>query len=332
MTSSASETMRAVQVSHYGDPGVLQVRAVPRPTVSAGELLVRVRASTVSSGDARVRAMRVPPGMKLLGRLALGWRGPRRAVLGTDLAGEVVEVGAGVTRFRVGDAVVAFVGAAMGAHAEYVKLREDAPLLPMPEGLSWEEAAALPFGACTALHYLRREARLQPGERVLILGASGAVGAAAVQISRHDGAAVTAVCSAANAALARELGATEVLDYHTHDFTRGSERYDVVMDCIGGTDYARAARVLRPGGRLLRVVCGLGGLVAALWQGRLSGHRVIAGVSPGSLEDLSAALDLARKGALRPVIDATFPLARVAEAHARVDSGRKRGSVVLAMA
>ena len=234
MTSSASETMRAVQVSHYGDPGVLQVRAVPRPTVSAGDVLVRVRASTVSSGDARVRAMRVPPGMKLLGRLALGWRGPRRAVLGTDLAGEVVEVGAGVSRFRVGDAVVAFVGAAMGAHAEYVKLREDAPLLPMPEGLSWEEAAALPFGACTALHYLRRAARLQPGERVLILGASGAVGAAAVQISRHDGAAVTAVCSAANAELASELGATEVLDYNTHDFTRGQATYDIVMDCIGG--------------------------------------------------------------------------------------------------
>jgi NADPH:quinone reductase-like Zn-dependent oxidoreductase len=293
--------------------------------------LVRVRAASVSSGDARVRAMRVPPGMQTLGRLALGWRGPRHRVLGTDLAGEVVAVGAGVTRLRVGDPVVAFVGAAMGAHAEYVRLREDDAVLPMPEGLSWEEAAAIPFGATTALHYLRRAARVQRGERVLILGASGAVGVAAVQIARHDGAEVTAVCSAANAAMARELGAARVIDYATEDFTRGEETWDVVMDCIGATDYARCARVLRPGGRLLRVVCGLHGLIAALWQGRTRGHRVIAGVSPGNVEDLRAAMDLVREGALRPVIDAAIPLARVAEAHARVDTGRKRGSVVLTM-
>jgi NADPH:quinone reductase-like Zn-dependent oxidoreductase len=268
--------------------------------------------------------------MQFLGRLALGWRRPRHPVLGTDLAGEVMAIGAGVMQRRVGDAVVAFVGAAMGAHAEFVRLREDAAL-PMPDGLTFEQAAALPFGACTALHYLRRAARLQAGERVLILGASGAVGAAAVQIARHDGAHVTAVCSAANAALVSELGANDVIDYAHEDFTRGAGRWDVVMDCVGATDYARTARVLRPGGRLLRVVCSLGGLFAALWQGRSRGHRVIAGVSPGRVEDLRVALDLARAGALRPVIDATFPLAQVAEAHARVDSGRKRGSVMLRM-
>lgn len=328
---SNTETMQAVEMTRYGDPSVLELRAVPRPKPGAGEILVRVRAASVSSGDARVRSLRMPPGMKLLGRLALGWRRPRHPVLGTDLAGEVVAIGAGVTQRRVGEAVVAFVGAAMGAHAELVRLREDAAL-PMPDGLSFEQAAALPFGACTALHYLRRMARLRAGERVLILGASGAVGAAAIQIARHDGADVTAVCSAANAALVRELGASTVIDYTHDDFTRGDARWDVVMDCVGATDYAQTARVLRPGGRLLRVVCSLGGLIAAAWQGRTRGHRVIAGVAPGSIEDLRTALDLARAGALRPVIDATFPLARVAEAHARVDSGRKRGSVILTIA
>lgn len=325
-----TDTMQAVAVTRYGDPGVLELRALPRPEPRAGEILVRVRAASVSSGDARVRSLRMPPGMQLLGRLALGWRRPRRPVLGTDLAGEVVAVGAGVTKRRVGEAVVAFVGAAMGAHAELVRLREDAAL-PMPDSLTFEQAAALPFGACTALHYLRRAGQLRRGERLLILGASGAVGAAAVQIARHDGAHVTAVCSAANAALVRELGATSVIDYAREDFTLGTARWDVVMDCVGATDYARTARVLQPGGRLLRVVCGLGGLVAATWQGRWRGHRVTAGVSPGSVEDLRAALDLARAGALRPVIDAIFPLSQVADAHARVDSGRKRGSVVLRM-
>jgi NADPH:quinone reductase-like Zn-dependent oxidoreductase len=327
---SITSTMQAVEVTRYGDPEVLELRVVPRPKPAAGEILVRVRAASVSSGDARIRSLRMPPGMLFLGRLALGWRRPRRPVLGTDLAGEVVEIGAGVTQHRVGDAVVAFVGAAMGAHAELVRLKEEAAL-PMPDTLTFEQAAALPFGACTALHYLRRAAQLRAGERVLILGASGAVGAAAVQIARHDGADVTAVCSAANAALVSELGASTAIDYAHEDFTQGSARWDVVMDCVGATDYARTARVLRPGGRLLRVVCGLGGLFAALWQGRSRGHRVIAGVSPGSVEDLRTALDLARAGALRPVIDATFPLAQIANAHARVDSGRKRGSVVLRM-
>ncbi|MFO0615958.1 MAG: NAD(P)-dependent alcohol dehydrogenase [Polyangiaceae bacterium] len=201
----------------------------------------------------------------------------------------------------------------------------------MPDGMTWADAAAIPFGACTALHYLRRKGNVRRGERVLVLGASGAVGAAAVQIARHDGAHVTAVCSAGNAELVRGLGAETVIDYAREDFTRGDATWDVILDCIGGTDYRRARRVLRRGGRLLRVVTSLGGQIVAPLQGRLRGHRVIAGVAPGSAEDLAAAIDLARSGALRPVIDATYPLSRVADAHARVDSGRKRGSVVLTL-
>lgn len=323
-------TMQAAVVTRYGAPDVLALRDVARPTPGPRDLLIRVRATTVSSGDARVRARRVPEGMGLLMRLALGWSAPRQPVLGTECAGVVEAVGAEVTRFRAGDAVVAFPGAAMGAHAGYVCVREDGPVAPKPEALSWEEAASLLFGGTTALHYLR-EARVKPGQRVLVLGASGAVGVAAVQLARIDGAEVTAVCSASNAELVRGLGAARVIDYGAEDFTRGDARWDVVMDCVGATDYARCRRVLAPGGRLLRVVCGLAGQMAAPFQGRLSGHRVIAGVTPERPEDVRHLVELAREGTYRAVIDATVPLARIAEAHARVDSGRKRGSVVVAI-
>lgn len=322
--------MRAAVVTRYGAPDVLALREVARPTPGPRDLLIRIKAATVSSGDARVRARRVPEGMGLLVRLALGWSGPRQPILGTECAGVVEAVGAGVTRFRVGDAVVAFMGAAMGAHAGYLCVREDGAVAPKPEALSWDEASALLFGGTTALHYLRA-ARLKPGERVLVLGASGAVGVAAVQLARHDGAEVTAVCSVANASLVTELGAARVIDYHAEDFTRGDARWDVVMDCVGATDYARCRRVLAPGGRLLRVVCGLGGQLAAPWQGRLSGHRVIAGVAAERPEDVRRLVELARDGVYRAVIDASMPLSRIAEAHARVDTGHKRGSVVVTL-
>lgn len=323
--------MRAAVVTRYGAPDVVVLRDLPRPTPGPRDVLIRVRATTVSSGDARMRARRVPAGMGFLMRLAVGWNAPRHPVFGTECAGEVVATGAEVTRFHKGDAVIAFTGTAMGMHAEYAVVPEDGRLAPKPEALSWEEAAALLFGGTTALHYLRHEAKVKPGERVLIVGASGAVGAAAVQIARHEGAEVTAVCSAANAALVRELGAAKVIDYRTEDFTRANTHWDVVMDCVGATDYARCRRVLAPGGRLLRVVCGLAGQFAAPFQGRLSGHRVIAGVAAERKDDVLALVAMAREGAYRAVIDETLPLARIAEAHARVDTGHKRGSVVVTM-
>lgn len=330
--NDATTTMQAAVVLRYGAPEVVTVREVARPTPGPHDLLIRVKATTVSSGDARMRARRVPAGMGLIVRLAVGWNGPRQPVLGTECAGVVEAVGSAVTRFRVGDAVVAFPGASMGAHAGYVRVREDGPVAPKPARCTWEEAAGLLFGGTTALHFLRHAARVKAGERVLILGASGAVGVAAVQIARHLGAEVTAVCSAANAPLVKELGASRVIDYRAEDFTRGDAQWDVVMDCVGETDYARCRRVLAPGGRLLRVACGLGGQLAAPFQGRLSGHRVIAGVSAERPEDVRALAALAEDGAYRAVVDAVLPLARAAEAHARVDGGHKRGSLVLTVA
>jgi NADPH:quinone reductase-like Zn-dependent oxidoreductase len=330
MTTLAPSLMLAATVRRYGDPSVVTVREVPRPTPRAGEVLVQVRAASVSSGDARLRALRVPGGMSLLTRLAMGLRGPRRAILGADFSGEVAALGAGVTSLALGDAVAGMSGMALGAHAQYLCVRED-HVQPKPASLSWEHAAALLFGGTTAMHYLRRAAAVKMGERVLVLGASGAVGVAAVQAARILGATVTAVCSASNATLVSDLGAAEVIDYRAEDFSARYARWDVVMDCVGATDYARTARVLAPGGRLLRVVCGLGGQIAAAWQGRRAGHRVIAGVADERPDDMREILAWAAAGEWRGVIDEALPLDRIAEAHARVDSGHKRGSVVVMM-
>lgn len=324
-------TMRAAVVTEYGPPSVIALRELRRPLPGPRDLLIRVKATSVSSGDARVRARRVPAGMGFLMRLAMGWNGPRQPVLGTECSGVVESVGANVTRFGVGDAVVAFPGIDMGAHAAFLCIREDGPVAKKPEALPWNEAASLLFGGLTALHYLRQKAKVRPGERVLVLGASGTVGAAAVQIARHAGAEVTAVCSAPNAALVTDLGATYVIDYHAHDFTKTGRTWDVIMDCVGATDYARCRRVLARGGRLLRVECGLAGQFAAPFQGRFSGHRVIAGAATERAQDVAVLLDLVREGAYRAVIDDAVPLARIAEAHARVDSGHKRGAVVVTM-
>ena len=324
--------MRAALVTRYGSPEVLRIADVPRPEPKAGELLIRVRATTVSSGDARVRSITVPTGFRLMMMLALGWRGPRQPVLGIELAGVVESVGAGVTRFRPGDAVIAYPGASMRAHAEYVTIAENGNVIPKPEHLDFEQAAALCFGGLTALHYLVTTARVKAGERVLILGASGAVGIAAVQLARHHGAIVTAVCSGANAELVRDAGAEHVIDYTKEDFTKNGQQYDIVMDCIGATSYGECRGSLARGGRLLRVVADLPGQLAAPFQGRLSGHRVFAPVSPGNVEDMRTLAELSRTGAYRPVIDSRFPLDRIASAHARVDSKRKRGSVVVTIA
>lgn len=331
MSERNNSVMKAALVSRYGAPSVVRVAEVARPRPGDGELLVRVHASTVASGDARIRGLRVPGGFELLMRLALGWSGPRQPVLGTELSGVVCEVGSGVKRHRVGDEVIASTGASLRAHAEYALVRDDGRVVAKPAGMSFEEAAGLCFGGLTAMHYLRREARVRAGERVLILGASGAVGAAAVQVARRLGAVVTGACSEGNAEMVRALGAASVIDYRREDFTARDEVWDVVMDCVGATNYARCRRSLAPGGRLLRVVAPLAGVLAAPLQGRLSGHRVIAGVTEERLEDMYALCAMVREGALRVPIDSSFSLERVAEAHARVDTGRKRGAVVLSV-
>lgn len=320
--------VRAIVYKRYGPPGVLRLEEVGDPAVKAGEVLVEVRATTVTSGDARLRAMKLPAGFGLIGRLVFGVFSPRKRILGVELSGVVVAVGKGVTRFAVGDLVFGICGMGMGCYAELRALPEDGALAGKPASLSFEEAAAMSFGGTTALDFFRR-GKLARGERLLVNGASGAVGTAAVQLAKHLGAHVTGVCSTANLELVRSLGADAVIDYTRDDFTRNGETYDLIMDTAGTAPFSRCKRSLGPRGRLLLVLGGLGGALGALWVNLTSRRKVVAGPAGERAEDLRLLAELAEQGKYRPVIDRTYPLERAAEAHAHVDTGRKRGNVVL---
>lgn len=320
--------MRAAVYERYGPPEVVSIREVPTPTPKAGDVLIRVRATTVSTGDWRARSLEMPPGFGPFGRLAFGLSRPRQSILGSELSGVIEAVGAGVTAFSVGDEVIAFPDVSMGSHAEYRCIAATGLVVRKPANLSFEQAAALPFGGMTMLSFFRRGA-LAAGERVLVNGASGSVGSAAVQLARHFGAEVTAVCSGANAELVRALGAQHVIDYAASDFTANGQRYDVIVDTVGNAGYARVKRALAPGGRLLVVLGGFGGLLLSPLTGRVRGHRVVAGPAIARVEDLRRLAAIAAAGKFTPLIDQTLPFDRIVEAHRRVESGRKRGSVVL---
>jgi NADPH:quinone reductase-like Zn-dependent oxidoreductase len=327
MTADRS-LMKAAVYRRYGPPDVVQIADVPRPDIKSTEMLVKVRATTVTAGDSRLRSARVPRGFALLMRLGFGIRGPRKPILGWELAGEVVEVGQSVRRFAPGDKVFA---ARMGCHAQYVAVPEDGAA-PMPRNLTCEQAAALTFGGLTSLFYLRDKARIQPGERVLINGASGAVGSAAVQLAKHFGSAVTGVCSGVNEQLVRSLGADRVVDYTKEDFTQSRETYDVILDAVGNCSFSRCKPVLAPGGRLLLVVASLGQLVGALVWSKRAGRKVLSGVNSVRPADLDLMRALVESGAFKPVIDRTYEFARIVDAHSYVDTGRKKGNVVLTLA
>ena len=319
--------MKAAIYRRYGPPNVVQIADVPRPDFKTTEMLVNVRATTVTAGDSRLRSARVPRGFGLLLRLGFGILGPCKPILGWDLAGEVVAVGRSVSRFAPGDKVFA---ARMGCHAEDAAVPED-KAAPMPSNLPFEDAAALSFGGLTSLFYLRDKARIHPGDRVLINGASGAVGSAAVQLAKHFGAAVTGVCSAANAQLVRSLGADRTVDYVREDFTQTRETYDIILDAVGTCSFARCKPVLARGGRLLLVVASLGQLVGALLWSSRAGRKVLVGVNPVRSADLLFLRALAEAGALKPVIDRTYEFARIVDAYGYVDTGRKKGNVVLTL-
>jgi NADPH:quinone reductase-like Zn-dependent oxidoreductase len=315
--------MKAAVYERYGPPEVVRIKDVPMPVPEAGELLVESRAATVNSGDARLRAARVPRGMSALVRLTMGVTKPRRPVLGFEVAGRVSEVASGVTGFRPGDRVVASRGFKFGCHAEYITVTEHGQVAKIPDNVSDEAAVALCFGGSTALHFLER-GKLSAGESILINGASGAVGTMAVQLAKHRGAEVTAVCSSANVELVRSLGADHVIDYTAQDFTRNGQRYDVVMDTHGNAPYARVKDSLKPGGRLLMVVGDLFQTVASTWQ-----RATIGGTTKVSGETYRKLMSLAEQGVLKPVIDTVVPFEQIVEAHRRVDGGHKVGSIVL---
>ena len=322
--------MKAIVYERYGSPDVLHLTEMAKPVPGDREVLIQVHATTVNSGDWRVRSLEVPAGFGLMARLALGVFRPRQPILGTELAGEIEAVGKDVKAFKPGDQIFAFSGVRMGCHVEYKTMPEDGPLTIKPRNLSYEEAATLSFGGTTAVDFLRR-GNIKRGDKVLINGASGAVGTAAVQLARYFGAEVTGVCSAANLDLVRSLGADRVIDYTKEDFTESGETYDIIMDTAGTSRFSRCKKALKDGGRLLQVLGSLPDLLQIPWVSLTTNKKVIGGPSAERVEDLRFLAGLAEAGHLKPVIDRRYPFDQMIEAHRYVDTGRKRGSVVIAV-
>jgi NADPH:quinone reductase-like Zn-dependent oxidoreductase len=323
--------MKAIVYTAYGAPDVLRLTEVEKPAPKDNEVLIKVRATTVTAGDVRVRSLKVPTGFGLISRVIFGISRPKQPVLGTELAGEIVAVGRNVTEFKAGDQVFGMNGARMGCYAEYKAMPADGPLALKPANLSYEEAAALSFGGTTALHFLRK-ANIQRGDHVLINGASSGVGTAAVQLARYFGARVTGVCSTANRELVSSLGADRVIDYTSEDFTKSGETYDIIMDIVDTIPFSRAKHSLKPGGRLLLVTAALPAMLQAPLVSLAGGKKVIVGTAAERAEDLHFLAELAQNGTFKPVIDRCYPLEQIVEAHRYVDTGRKKGNVVITLA
>jgi len=303
--------MRAAVCSAYGPPEVLKLTDVPNPTPKDGEVRIHIRATAVTSSDCYVRGLDLSPVYSVLARVALGWRAPRQPILGMVLSGEVDAVGSDVKRFAKCDAVFGFDRRRFGTYAQYVCWPQDALLASRPANLTNEEAAAIPYGGLLALHFLRR-AGVASGQRILIFGASGAVGTSAVQLATAFGAHVTGVCSTSNVELVRSLGAERVIDYTQEDFSADSARYDVFLDTVGKRKSADALRkaklVLVQGGRCVSVDDGTPKLTQ---------------------KDLEILAKLAASDELRPVIDRVYPLDQIVEAHKYVSGGHKKGNVIV---
>lgn len=318
--------MQAAVYTQYGTPDVVTLKEVARPVPAANELLVRVSATTVSAGDWRMRA-----GEPFAIKVYNGLPRPKRTILGHEFAGVVETVGSDVTRFKVGDRIFGSVGNAAGTHAEFVCIPDSATVTLTPQNISDETAAALPTGAMTALYFMRR-AKVAPGKKVLIYGASGSVGTYAVQLAKHFGAEVTAVCSTANIELMQTLGADNIIDYTLRDYTQGPDIYDIIFDAVGRDSYAKGRKVLHPNGLFLTVAMDVGRLVQSAVAAISGNQRLITAISAGSSEDLEFLAQLVVNGELRPVIDRSVPFSEIVEAHRIAQGGHKKGNLVVTLA
>jgi NADPH:quinone reductase-like Zn-dependent oxidoreductase len=322
--------MRAVVYDRYGPPEVQRLEDVERPIPKDDEVLVRIHATTVTRADCATREANRRSGLfvMFISRLISGLRRPKQRILGVEFAGEVAAVGAAVSESAVGDHVFGDSGFRFGAHAEYICMRESALIAQMPAGMSFEEAAAVCDGALNALWCLRG-ADLRQGQRILIYGASGAIGTAGVQVAKDFGADVTAVCSTKNVDLVRSLGADQVIDYTQEDFTQNGQTYDVIFDSVGKHSFRRCRGSLKPGGSYL-ATDGLWNLLLALWTARFGDKKVVFRIPPRyTKQDILFLKELIEAGKYRAVIDRRYPLEQVVEASRYVETGHKTGNVVL---
>lgn len=316
--------MKAVVYKEYGPPEVLQLAAVEKPVPKDNEVLIRIYASAVNSGDIRLR--KADP---FAVRLMFGLVRPGKQVLGVVFAGEIERIGKNVTLFKNGDQVYGTSVKHFGAYAEYLCLPEDGIMSIKPARLTYEEAAVIPFGGTTALHFLTK-AKIQSGQKVLIYGASGAVGTAAVQLAKYFGASVTAVCSTVNLAMVKSLGADRVIDYSKEDFSKSGELFDIIFDTTGHSPFSGAVKSLQKNGYYLRVVhMAASPIVKGLWMSLTSNKKVMGGVAKEKPEDLIFLNRLIEAGQFKPVIDRSYPLEQMVEAHRYVEKGHKKGNVAI---
>ncbi len=321
--------MKAIVHERYGPPEVLHIQEMERPSTQDNEVLIKVHATTATKYDCWQRSATAPPGFGLLSRMASGIRGPKQPILGIDVAGEIEAVGKAVTLFKPGDKVFGF-SASLGAYAEYMCLPEDRALAIKPENMSYEEAAAIPQGALTALYFLRK-ADIQPGQKVLIYGASGGVGSYAVQLAKHFGATVTGICSTTKLELVKSLGCDHVIDYTAEEFDASGETYDVIFDTFGKSPFSRCVKSLKEQGIYLLVTFGLGRLLRIAWHNWRSSKKALFGIVEETNEDLTFLRELIEAGKMRSVIDKRYPAEQAAEAHRYVESGQKKGHVVITL-
>lgn len=320
--------MKAIVCTKYGPPDVLKMVDIETPVPNDNQVLIKIFFTTVTVGDCRVRGFNVPPSFWLPAKLAMGWSKPRQPILGTELSGVVEKVGKNVRKFKAGDAVFAYPGHLCGGYAAYICLDENACMALKPDNLNFEQAAALSFGGITAWFFLEK-GNVTKGEKVLIYGASGSVGTAAVQIAKYLGAEVTAVCSTGNLEMVKNLGADKVIDYTTTDFTRLGEQFDAVFDTVGKTDIAKTIQVIKPGGRYLHsVTTPMTELKIRLnlWGTDI---KLVGGTYSGSIEQIEFIKKLAEEGVFKPVIDRQYSFDEMVAAHEYVDKGHKKGNVTI---
>ncbi|CAN5796892.1 NAD(P)-dependent alcohol dehydrogenase [soil metagenome] len=321
--------MKAIVYTEYGPPDVLRLQEVEKPTPKDDEVLIKVHATQVTAADYRIRGSNFPPLFWLPARLGFGFIRPKKTILGTNLAGEVEAVGKDVRQFGEGARVFGSSGGRFGAYAEYICLPEEAAVATKPDNVTYEEAAAIPFGAFTALFFLRDVGNIQSGQSVLIYGASGAVGTAAVQLAKHFGAEVTGVCSTTNLALVKSLGADTVIDYTKEDFTENGRRYDLIFETVGKSSVTRGKRSLKQDGVYLANVIGPPVLLQMLWTSVIGSKKVKGGIAGEKTEDLIFLRELIEAGEIKPVVDRRYPLEQIAEAHRYVETGHKKGNVII---
>jgi len=324
--------MKAIMWAKYGPPEVLQLQEVEKPTPKAGEVLIRIYATTVTAGDCEMRSLQLPLGYQLMLRLGFGFRRPRNKIPGTEVAGEIEAVGKDVRSFNEGDQVFGSAGMGFGANAEYICLPEkpgemEGGVAIKPVNMTYEEAATVPFGGRDALHFLRK-GNIQSGQKILINGAGGSIGTFATQLAKYYGAEVTAIDSTGKLDMLRSLGADHVIDYTQEDFTKNGEVYDVIFDVIGKISFSRSAGSIKHNGTYL-LANPVSQMFQALWTRMRSSNKVVMETASGTIADLIFLKELIEAGKIRTVIDRSYPLEQIAEAHRYVEKGGKLGNVVI---